>query len=177
MAFSRVALFDLESIALLGMCCTRGETGSQACLSVQVGAPVPDQQPNNPAATICTPKHAPAGAGKAAFPTPSAKGIVSSGKATTANASRPGKGAPSAAQASPATSPAAGSSQVNHIVLQLLLCDALHCGECTAEVVHQPISVLFVCAGHDGGLASARAYCYIHVLMLTYAWGTFCREV
>ena len=145
--------------------------------SVQAGAAVPDKQPNNTAANIPTPKHAPVETGQAvpAFPAPSAKGVVSSGKATTASASMPGKGAPSAAQASPATSPAAGSSQVNHIVLQLLLCDALHLGECTAEVVHQPIFVLFVCAGRDGGLA--RAYCYIHVLTLTYAWGTFCREV
>ena len=76
---------------------------------MQVGAAVPDKQPNNPAATIPTPKHAPAGAGKA-----------------------------------PATSPAAGSSQVNHIVLQLLLCDALHRGECTAEVVRYLIPVLLL---------------------------------
>ena len=50
---------------------------------------VPDKQPNNLAATIPTPKHAPAGAGKAS-----------------------------------ANPPAAGSSQVIHNVLQLLLCNA-----------------------------------------------------
>ena len=58
-------------------------------MSVQAGAAVPDKQPNNPAATIPTYKHAPVGAGKA-----------------------------------PANPPAAGSSQVICIVLQLLLCNA-----------------------------------------------------
>jgi hypothetical protein len=97
---------------------------------VQAGAAVPDKQPNNTAATIPTPKHAPVGA-VPAFPSPSAKGIVSSGKATPASASISGKGSPSAAQTPRATSPAAGSSQVIHIVLQLLLCNALYGGECT----------------------------------------------
>jgi len=94
---------------------------------------VPDKQPNTTAATIPTPKHAPVGAGKAvpAFPSPSAKGIVSSGEATPASASISEKGSPYAAQTPRATSPAAGSSQVIHIVLQLLLCNALYGGECT----------------------------------------------
>ena len=87
---------------------------------------MPNKQPNNLAANMPTPKHAPVGAGKAVpvLLSSSAKGIVSSGK-----------GAPSAAQSSPANPLAAGSSQVIHIVLQLLLCDALHGGECTAEIV------------------------------------------
>jgi hypothetical protein len=107
------------------------QTGSQACIFVQAGAAAPDKQPNNMAATIPTPRYAPVGAGKAvpAFPSPAAKGMVSSGKATleasTANASIPGKGAPSVAQALPASPPAAGSSQVIHNVLILLLCSAL----------------------------------------------------
>ena len=107
-------------------------------MSVQAGVVVPDKQPKNTAANIPTPKLAPVGAGKAvpAFPTPSAKGIVSSGKATPATAFNPGKGAPSAAKASPATSPAAGSNKVIHIVLQLLLCGALHGGKGTAEIVY-----------------------------------------
>ena len=122
---------------------------------------MPDKQPKNTAANIPTPKHAPVGAGKAvpAFPSPSANGIVSGGKATPANASIPGKGAPSVAQTSPANPPAAGSSQVIHIVLQLLLCNALHGGDCTAEIMRYLIPVLYQCAGHDGGLASAHAYC------------------
>jgi len=93
---------------------------------VQAGAAVPDKQPKNTAAYIPTPKLPPVGAGKAvpAFPSPSAKGSVNSGK-----------GAPSVAQTSPASPPAAGSSQVIHIVLQLLLCNALHGDYCTAEVV------------------------------------------
>lgn len=124
---------------------------------MQAGAAVPDKQPNNRAANIPTPKLAPVGA-VPVLPSPS--GVVSSGKATFANTYIPGKGAPSAAKALPAGPPAAGSNKVIHIVLQLLLCDALHGGECTAELVHQLISVLFKCAGHDGELASAHAYCY-----------------
>ncbi|DBA66996.1 TPA: hypothetical protein ACH3X2_002104 [Trebouxia sp. C0005] len=70
--------------------------------SSQAGAVVPNKQPNNMAANIPTPKVPPVGADKAlpAFPSPSAKCIESIGK-----------GAPSAAQASPANPPAAGSSQ------------------------------------------------------------------
>ncbi|KAL0044569.1 hypothetical protein WJX82_000941 [Trebouxia sp. C0006] len=95
---------------------------SPAAGSSQAGAAAPDKQPNNMAATIPTPRYAPVGAGKAvpAFPSPAAKGIVSSGKATleasTANASIPGKGAPSVAQALPASPPAAGSSQTGAVV-------------------------------------------------------------
>ena len=102
---------------------------------MQAGAAVPDKQPNTTPAHIPIPKHAPAGAGKAvpACPSPSAKGIVSSGKATPVKASIPGKGAPSVAQAFPAGPPAAASNQVIHIVLQLLLCNALHGGECTVS--------------------------------------------
>ena len=83
---------------------------------MQAGAVVPNKQPNNMAANIPTPKVPPVGADKAlpAFPSPSAKGIVSSGQ-----------GALSAAQASPANPPAVGSSQVLYIVLQLPLCDGI----------------------------------------------------
>ncbi len=114
------------------LCLNLTSDRNQACISVQAGAVVPDKQPKNTAANIPNPKHAPGGAGKAvpAFPSPSAKGIVSSGKATPANASIPGKGAPSA-QAFPAKPPAAASSQVIHIVLQLLLCNIPRGGECT----------------------------------------------
>ena len=116
---------------------------------MQTGAVVPNKQPKNTAANSPTPKLTPVGAGKAvpAFPSPSAKGIVSIGK-----------GAP----------PAAGSSQVIYIVLQLPLCDALHGGECKAQSVHWLVSVLYQCAGHGGGLASAHAYCAPHVPVLTY---------
>ncbi|DBB01807.1 TPA: hypothetical protein ACH3X1_000420 [Trebouxia sp. C0004] len=109
MAISRIALFDSESIALLGPAFRQ----SQACISVHTGAAVPDKQASNKAANIPTPKHAPVGAGKAvpAFPSPSANGVVSSGKATPANASIPGKGALPAAKASPAKPPAAGSNK------------------------------------------------------------------
>ncbi len=132
MAFSRVALFDSESIGLLR---PTFRHGAKLVFSVQAGAAVPDKQPNNTAATIPTPKHAPVG-GVPAFPSPSAKGTVSSGKATPANASIPGKGAFSAAQAFPAEPPAAASSQVIHIVLQLLFCNILlHAGDCTADTV------------------------------------------
>jgi len=94
---------------------------------VQAGAVTPDKQPKSTAANIPTPKLPPAGAGEAvpASSSPSAKGIVNSGK-----------GAPSAAQTSPANPPAAGSSQVIHFVLQLPLRDALHGGECKAQSVH-----------------------------------------
>ena len=98
---------------------------------------MPDKQPNTPSANIPTPKHAPVRAEKAvpAIPSPSAKGIVSGGKATleatSVNASIPGKGAPSVAQAFPANPLAAGSTQVTHIILHLLLCHALHGDECT----------------------------------------------
>jgi len=96
------------------------------------------------------------------LPSPSANNVVSSGKATLeatpANTYIPGKGAPSAAKRSHANPPAAGSSKVINIVLQLLLCDALHGGDCTAEIVCYLTPVLYECAGHDGGLVSAHAY-------------------
>ena len=41
-------------------------------MSVQAGAVVPDKQPNNPAATIPTHKHAPVGAGKSPANPPAA---------------------------------------------------------------------------------------------------------
>ena len=127
---------NLHCLTLSPLLCQElRDTDNESCISVQAGAAVPDKQPNNLAANI--PKLPRVGAGKAvhAFPSPSAKGIVSSGKATSAKASSPGKGAPSDAQAFPANPPAAGSSQVIHIELQLLLCEALHGGECTAEIV------------------------------------------
>ncbi len=101
---------------------------------MQAGTALPVKQPDNRAANIPTLKLTPVGAGKAvpACPSPSAKGIVSSGKATPVKASIPGKGAPSVAQAFPAGPPAAASSQVIHVVLQLPLCDALYGGECKA---------------------------------------------
>ena len=146
MAFSKYSsgTVDFKSIALLRLACKQR---SRLVFSVQAGAAVPDKQPINPAANIPTPKHAHVGARKAvpAFPSPSAKGIVSGVKATPANASTPGKGAPSVAQAFPAN-PAAGSSQVIHFVLQLLLCNALHGGNCTAEIVRYLIPVLYQCA-------------------------------
>ncbi|KAL0044774.1 hypothetical protein WJX82_009005 [Trebouxia sp. C0006] len=75
--------------------------GSSLCCT-EAGAVTPDKQPKSTAANIPTPKLPPAGAGEAvpASSSPSAKGIVNSGK-----------GAPSAAQTSPANPPAAGSSQ------------------------------------------------------------------
>jgi len=96
MALSKLALFDFESVALSGVACT--QTASLV-FSVQARAAVPDKQPNNLAANIPNPNLAPVGAGKAvpAFPSPYAKGIVSSEQATPA--------------------PAAGSSQVIHTVL------------------------------------------------------------
>ena len=135
MAFSRVALFDFESIALWEVACTQG---ARLLFFVQAGAAVPDKQPNNTAANIPTPKHAPVETGQApvetgqavpAFPSPSANGVVGRGKATSANPCIPRKGAPSAVKASPANPPTAGSSPVIHVVLQLLLCDALHGGK------------------------------------------------
>ncbi|DBA96124.1 TPA: hypothetical protein ACH3X1_015610 [Trebouxia sp. C0004] len=91
-----VALFESESIALLGPAFRQRARLVSLCRLEQ--RCLTSSLPSNKAANIPTPKHAPVGAGKAvpAFPSPSAKGIVSSGQATPANAYIPGKGAPSA---------------------------------------------------------------------------------
>jgi len=137
MAFSKYSsgTVDFKSIALLRLACKQR---SRLVFSVQAGAAVPDKQPINPAANIPTPKHAHVGAGKAvpALPSPSANGVVGSGRATFVNTSNSGKAAPSVAQSSPANPLAAGSSKVIHIVLQLLSCNALHNCHCTAQTVH-----------------------------------------
>ena len=149
MAFNRVAIFDFESVALWEVACTQG---ARLLFSVQAGAAVPDKQPNNTAANIPTPKHAPVETGQAvpAFPSPSANGVVGRGKVTSADPCIPRKGAPSAERASPANPPTAGSSPVIHIVLQLLLCDALQvASSCLCSTN----------AGYGGGLASAHVYC------------------
>jgi hypothetical protein len=161
---TRVVTLELRLHSLtmsLLLCGNLPSDRNQACIFVQAEAVVPDKQPNNRAANILTPKLPPVGAGKAvpAFPSPSAKVSVNSGK-----------GAPSAAQTSPADSPAAGSSQVFHIVLQLLSSNALHSGDhCTAEIVCYLVPALYQCAGHGERLASAHAYCYTTCPILTHA--------
>ncbi|KAL0039299.1 hypothetical protein WJX79_002302 [Trebouxia sp. C0005] len=86
--------------------------------TLKAAAAMPVTQPNNPAANTPTFKLAPGGAGKAvpAFPSPSANSVVGRGKATPADPYILEKGALSAAQASAANPPAAGSSQAGAVV-------------------------------------------------------------
>ncbi|DBA89943.1 TPA: hypothetical protein ACH3X2_004432 [Trebouxia sp. C0005] len=86
----------------------------------EAAAAMPVKQPYHPPADMPHPKLAPGGAGKAvpAVSSPSANSVVGRGKTAPADPYNLVKGALSAAQASPASSPAAGSSQVRESELQ-----------------------------------------------------------
>ncbi|KAL0039269.1 hypothetical protein WJX79_000928 [Trebouxia sp. C0005] len=114
--------------------------------SSQAGAVVPNKQPNNMAANIPTPKPSPVGADKAlpAFPSPSAKGIVSSGQ-----------GALSAAQASPANPPAVGSSQAVLPALQTSLAQDKAVPSKPGTPKHASEEAVLPAGLHEGSLVSS----------------------